>query len=74
MNTPNTTTIDLSQKATECLQTVNNIGNTIYKDICHSTSRTLQWGSLDWLRFAGIIAGIGLIIFIIIVILLRTRE
>ena len=36
------------QGTTACIQSINNIGNTIYTNICTGVVKTVPWGNLDW--------------------------
>lgn len=36
------------QGTTSCIQQINNIGNTVYTNICTGSIKTVPWGSLDW--------------------------
>lgn len=36
------------QGTTACIQQINNIGNTVYTNICTGSIKTVPWGSLDW--------------------------
>ena len=62
------TTVDLNNNTSACIQTVSNIGNNTYQNICNNTSHIVSWGSGDWILFffviAIIVAGIiGIIAF-----------
>lgn len=60
--------IDLSnvQITKDCIKQVNNIGGTIYHNICNGTQQYVPWGSYDYLR---IISGAIILIFLMIFII-----
>ena len=39
--------IDLNN-VSDCIKTANNIGNTVYINICTGQSHVVYWGNLDW--------------------------
>lgn len=41
--------MDNIQITKDCIQTTNNIGSTIYQNICNGTVNTVYWGTGDWL-------------------------
>lgn len=62
--------IDLNQQNLEaCLKEVNNIGGTIYQNICTGQSNYVPWGTGDWLFILGaLFFMISTVIFITIMI------
>lgn len=39
--------VDFSQ----CVTHVNNVGNTVYKNICNGDNDIIYWGNIDWIGF-----------------------
>ena len=46
------TTVDLNNNTSACIQTVYNIGNNTYQNICDNTSHVVPWGTVDWIGFS----------------------
>ena len=53
---------DINLNAAECIRSQENIGNTVYHNICTGATQTVNWGSADWLAAAGLAA---VVIFIV---------
>ena len=59
--------LELNLQNLECVKKINNIGSTIYVDMCSGVRQVLEWGSIDWILFT--IVGVFIIfVFIILVI------
>lgn len=59
----------------DCIKEQNNIGETIYYNICDNQSYSIKWGSDDWIGYSiGFIIVISFIILIIICIIGYLRD
>lgn len=43
---------DINNKS--CVKSINDIGETVYKDICSGAEAVIPWGSVDWIAFVGV--------------------
>lgn len=64
--------LNIDQKTLEaCLKSINNIGGTVYQNICTGQEKFVPWGSADWL---GVIFITGLVITLIWVLIYMIRN
>ena len=65
MNIPSNLNLN-SQNIADCLKTVNNIGNTMYQNVCNGSQTTVPWGSADWALTCVLVAvSLGLVAAVI---------
>jgi len=59
------------QATTECMKEINQIGHTIWVNICTNTKVDVPWGVMDWLVMGVILPFIGLLIIYAIYLLIK---
>lgn len=58
--------MDNIQITKDCIQSINNIGSTIYENICNGTLHTVPWGTTDWVLGSIFFIVLGLAIFALV--------
>ena len=68
--------INLDSKTLEqCLKEVNNIGGTIYRNICTGESKFVEWGTGDWAGYTALaLIVMGLIGLMVSLFLIFPRD
>ncbi len=55
-----------TQALGECLKEINNIGSTVYHNICNGQSNIVPWGTADWA--AGIFISLLFVVMLIVLV------
>lgn len=58
---------DINLNSTHCIRAESGIGETVYHNICNSTTNIVPWGEADWLGFYFIVGFVGVIILLFLV-------
>lgn len=61
--------------STDCIQVVENIGSSVYHDLCSGTTHILVWGAITWIGFfALMIALVVSVIFLMSMIMVYLND
>lgn len=54
-----------------CLKSINQIGSTVYQNVCTGQNATVPWGSLDWFLIVTLGGGTAIILLLFIIWLIK---